>query len=105
MNLNTSTVHRNLDAKLKILGFELFDLLSILIFAAVMNLIFGRTSLSFVTVFALPVFLGAVIYFGKRGKPDNYLIHMVRYALLPGALASGKSAHNEGKMMLPIYYE
>ena len=105
MELLTSTVHRNLDAKLKFLGFELFDLLTALIFASTMNLIFGRTSLSFLLVFVLPSVLGAVIYFGKKGKPDNYLIHVVRYHLQPGAFASGQRPQNEEKMKALIYFD
>lgn len=105
MEIQTSTVHRNLDAKLKILGFELFDLLAILIFAAMMNLVFGRTSLSFLMVFVLPGILAFVIYYGKKGKPDNYLVHSVRYYLLPGALASGNRGRNEENMTQTIYFE
>ena len=105
MELQTSTVHRNLDARLKILGYELFDLLAILIFAAVMNLVFGRSSLSFMMVFILPGVLAFVIYYGKRGKPDNFLVHCVRYYLLPGALASGDRCRNEEKMTRSIYFE
>ena len=103
--LQHSTVHRQLDAKIKIIGFELFDLLAILILAAVMNLIFGNTSLSLPMVFVMPGCLGAVIYFGKKGKPDNHLIHTVRYHLLPGAFASGNGSAAEEKMTYPISYD
>ncbi len=103
--MQTSTVHRNLDTKLKIFGFELFDLLTVLIFSAVMNLLFGRTSLSFITVFVFPAILGAVIYFGKRGKPDNHLIHFVRYLMLPGAFSSGERPRNEEKMRRKMFFE
>ena len=105
MELQTSTVHRNLDQKLKILGFELFDLLSLLIFAAIMNLFFGRTSLSFWAVFILPGCLASVIYYGKKGRPEKHLVHYVRYQLLPGAFASGNGGAHEGKMKRTIYGE
>ena len=105
MQLQTSTVHRNLDQKLKILGFELFDLFALLIFAAVMNLFFGRTSLSFATVFILPGCLALVIYYGKKGKPESHLVHYVRYTLLPGAFASGNRGLHEEKMKKTIYGE
>ncbi len=104
-DLQTSAVHRNLDAKIKILGFELFDLLVLLILAAVLNLIFGRTSLSFLMVFVCPAILGVAIHFGKKGKPDNYLIHWVRYRLLPGVFPSGGRPRNEEKMTNTIYLE
>ena len=105
MELETSTVHRNLDAKLRILGFELFDLLALLIFASTMNLIFGNTSLSFILVFVVPSILGAILYFGKKGKPDDFLPHFVRYFLMPGVFAAGQRPQNEDKKEVHIYDE
>jgi hypothetical protein len=97
MELNSSVVHRNLDAKLKIFGFELYDLLAILLIAAIMNLVFGRTSLSFLMVFLVPGFLAVILYFGKRNKPDQFLVHLVRYYLAPGVYSPGVLPKDEVK--------
>jgi len=98
MELDRSTVHRNLDASMKIGGLELFDLLGVLLLAAVMNLVFGKTNLSFWMVFVLPSTTGLILYFGKRNKPENYLKHLIRYLVLPGAFASGNTSTKEQMM-------
>lgn len=91
MNLKESTVHRKLDAKLKIGGMEAPDILGVLIFASVMNLFFGRTSLAFVFVIILPLILLVVLYVGKRGKPEGFLIHLARFYLTTGYFSAGQN--------------
>ncbi len=88
--LDRSTVHRKLDAKFKIGGMEATDLLAVLIFAAVLNLIFGRISIGPLFIFGLPAILFCALYFGKRGKPDGYLMHALKYFLSPGELRAGE---------------
>lgn len=87
--LKTSTVHRKLDAKFKIGGIEATDLLSVLILAAVMNLFFGQFSFGPLFIFGLPAILFCTLYFGKRGKPENYLIHAIKYYVSSGELKAG----------------
>ena len=88
--LRSSTVHRNLDSKIKIVGMEVYDLILVLIFAATMNLLFGRTSFAFVFVIVIPGILGLSLYFIKRNKPDGYLQDYFRYHLSPGWYAAGE---------------
>ena len=90
MNLNTSTVQRNLDAKLKIGNIEALDLLIALICGAVLNLFFSGTALEMPLVIGVPVLILAVFYFGKRGKPEKYLPHLLRYHLEPAFFAAGE---------------
>ena len=90
MELNTSTVQRNLDAKLKIGNIEAFDLLIALIFGAVMNLFFGDTVLELPLVIGAPVLILAVLCFSKRGKPEKFLPHLIRFYLEPGFFAAGE---------------
>jgi len=87
--LNTSTVHRKLDAKFKIGGIEAADLLSVLLAAAVLNLFLGRFSFGPIFIFGIPGILFFVLYFGKRGKPEGYLLHALKFYLLPGVLHAG----------------
>lgn len=84
IELRSSAIHRNLDSKIKVVGMEVHDLILVLIFAATMNLLFGRTSLSFVFVIVLPGIVGLTLYFIKRNKPEGYLSDYVRYHLSPG---------------------
>lgn len=67
------------------------DILGVLIFASVMNLFFGRTSLAFVFVIILPLILLVVLYVGKRGKPDGFLIHVTRFFLTTGYFSAGEN--------------
>lgn len=68
---------------------EVHDLILVLIFAATMNLLFGRTSLSFLFVIVLPGIVGLTLYFIKRNKPEGFLADYVRYHLSPGWFSAG----------------
>ena len=103
MGLDSSKVHRNLDAKLKIMGLEAPDLLSVLIFAATMNLFFGKTALALPLVFVFPSLLLVALYFGKKGKPENYLIHLVKYLFSPAYFSAGETGAMETKRKEKIY--
>lgn len=88
--LRSSKVHRNLDAKMKIGGFEVFDLLFVLLMASVLNLFFGRTKLAFYLVLLLPSLLAGVLFVVKRNKPEQYLIHLLRFLVSPGFLSASE---------------
>lgn len=88
--LKTSTVYRKLDAKFKIGGVEATDLLAVLLVGAVMNLIFGRFSIGPIFIFGIPGIIFAALYFGKRGKPEGYLLHAMKFYILPGELHAGE---------------
>ena len=91
LSLKESTIYRKLDAKLKIGGMEAPDILGVLIFAAIMNFFFGRTSFAFIFVIVLPLIALVAIYFGKRGKPDNFLVHLIKYYLTTGYFSAGEA--------------
>lgn len=101
--LKTSTVHRNLDAKLKVVGLEIYDLLFVLLFASVMNLIFGRTTLALYLVFLLPLFMALVLFITKRNKPDLYLIHLLKFYISPGFYSAGAHDEYAERMRSSIY--
>ena len=103
MELSTSTVHRKLDAKLKIAGLDAPDLLFVMIFAATMDLFFGQTRLALALVITLPIVMLLVLYIGKRDKPDGFLIHLVRFYLTPGFLSAGLDSKFEDQMRKPIF--
>lgn len=87
--LKTSQVHRRLDAKLKVGGVEATDLLVVLILAAVLNLFLNSIPFGPIFIFGIPCLLFVVLYFGKRGKPDGYLLHAIKFYLSPGELRAG----------------
>lgn len=88
--LKISTVYRKLDAKFKIGGVEATDLLAVLLLGAVMNLIFGRLSIGPIFIFGIPGALFCALYFGKRGKPEGYLMHAIKYYISPGEIHAGE---------------
>lgn len=98
MDLKTSKVHRNLEAKWKIGPFEGVDLLFVLLLAAVMNLLFGETSISFLMVIGVPGIIAVALLIGKRGKPDKYLIHLLRYFVQPGHYPAGIESKKRDQM-------
>lgn len=91
--LKSSQVHRKLDAKLKIIGFEIMDLLAILMLAAFNNLFLGRTSFAPVFVLVIPSIVAVGLYLVKRNKPEGFLVHWLRYVSSPGVYSSGQVNH------------
>ena len=87
---STASVYRNLDAKMKVMGLEAFDLLIALIIAGVMNLLLGQTPLALPFGVGLPLGVLIVLHLSKRNKPDRYLEHWVRYNWDPGFLSAGE---------------
>ena len=85
------------------MGLEVPDLLFVLIFAAVMNLFFGRTGLALPLVILLPSAMLLALYFGKRDKPDGFMIHLARFYLTPGFLSAGEESKFENNMKIAIF--
>ena len=82
-SLLTSTVPRTLDTKSKILGFELSDVILLLLNLSIQNLIFGSTPLKIPMVFGTSLSLALVLFIFKRGKPDHYLQHFIEHLVSP----------------------
>ena len=95
--LNVTKVHRGLGSRVKIMGVEFFDTVLFFAFASVMNLFFVDTPLEFWMVYAVPAVLGGVLIWSKRGKPERYLIHLLRYHTTPGRLSAGAKGKWESK--------
>lgn len=88
MELKVTPVSKCLDKKMMILGFEIPDLLFIFLMMSVLNFLFGSTSLKWLFVWLPSLSLAMTIRFTKRGKPDNYLVHWLRFQIKPGVLAA-----------------
>lgn len=103
LGLDQSKVHRNLDGQIKVMGLEAPDLILVLLVAAVMNLFFGQTNFVLITVFGIPSILLLILYFGKKGKPENYLIHLLRYMASPRFYSAGESSQKTEQMRQRFY--
>jgi hypothetical protein len=87
MNLRTEPVSKCLEKKLLFLGFEVPDILAIFFLLSILNFLFGRTGAKFFLVWLPVLVLAAILRIGKRGKPDNYLVHLVKFHTRPKYLS------------------
>ncbi len=90
-SLLVSHVPRTLEAKSKIFGFELGDILILFLNLSLQNLVFGETSAKFVMVYGSTLLLGFILFFVKRGKPDSYLQHLSQYFVSPTVFYAGNT--------------
>lgn len=81
-------VSKCLDKKLMMMGFEVIDLLAIFLCLSILNFLFGQTSMKLLLVWAPSLALALVLKYGKRGKPEKYLIHWLRFQIKPGVLSA-----------------
>ena len=92
--LRTVPVATCLDKRLLVLGFEVLDLLSIFMLLSVLHLFLGDLGNQFLFVWLPSLMFTAILWIGKRGKPENYLIHWIRFHLKPGTLSAFDSARD-----------
>ena len=93
--MRVTEVNKSLDKKLKILGYEVPDILLIFLFIGVMNFIVKDGSDKIFYVWIPGIVLAIVLRIFKRNKPDNFLIHWVRYHLLPAGLRALPKAKSQ----------
>jgi len=89
--LLTTKVPRALEMKSKLFGYELPDLLLIFLNLAITNLVFGTTSFRYPLVWGTTLGLALFLLFAKRGRPDNYVQHLIEHYVRPAYLAAGKN--------------
>jgi len=79
--LEVSQVNRSLERKTMILWLELIDVFIIVTTTSVLNLLFGQTTLKTYLVYLPALILTVTLILTKRGKPENFLLHFLRYNL------------------------
>ncbi len=79
MSLKVTEVSRCLDKKMTIMGFEIPDLLMLFLTISILNFLFGSSSIKWLLVWLPSVSLALLLRYSKRGKPDNYLVHWIRF--------------------------
>lgn len=88
MSIRTTPVSRCLEKKMMVMGFEIPDLLAIFLSLSVLNFLFGSTELKIPLVWVPAFSLAFVLRFVKRGKPENYLVHWLRFQFQPGVISA-----------------
>lgn len=86
--MRTVPVSKCLDKKLVLMGYEVADVLAIFLTLSVLNFLFGQGPLKVALVWIPTVLLAVVLRVGKRGKPEKYLIHWLRYQFQPGVFSA-----------------
>ena len=89
--LFTSRVPRSLETKTKLFGFEIGDLLLVFIQLSVLNLLFGSSRFHYPAVWGSTAGLLSLIFFVKKGKPDNFIQHAIEHHLRPPVLIANAS--------------
>ncbi len=90
MEIKTTLVSKCLDKKMRIMGFEIPDLLAVFLTLSILNFFLGATSVKIVAVWLPTIVLALVLRISKRGKPDNFLIHWIRFQIRPGVISAFK---------------
>ncbi|CAN5418426.1 hypothetical protein BH10BDE1_BH10BDE1_28080 [soil metagenome] len=88
MPIESTPVSRCLEKKTIVLGFEVLDLLAIFLLLSILNFIFGGTDLKIFLVWIPTLTVAGTIRFAKRGKPENFLFHWIRFQIRPGVLSA-----------------
>ncbi len=86
--MRSTAVSKCLDRKLVLFGFEVLDLLAVFLVLSILNFLFGQAPMKWLLVWAPSLTLALVLRWGKRGKPDKYLIHWLRYQIKPGSYSA-----------------
>ena len=83
MALRTSNVYRCLEKKTLVFGFEIIDLFLVFTCLAILNFLFRGFPYKFFLTWGPSAVLAIGLRIGKAGKPDNYLLHLVRSYFTP----------------------
>lgn len=86
MALKVTPVSQCLEKKLQVMGFEIPDLLFVFFLLSILNFLFGTTSAKLFLVWFPTLAVALTIRIGKRGKPDNYLLHLGKFWMRPKVL-------------------
>lgn len=94
MGLRSEPTSQSLEKKLLIMGFEVPDILAIFLLLSILNFAFGQSSNKIFLVWA-PVTIAAItLRIGKRGKPDNYLVHLGKFYVQKKYLSAFQDPQN-----------
>jgi len=88
MALRSEPTSQSLEKKLLIMGFEVPDVLAIFLLLSILNFAFGQSNYKLALVWGPVVVAAATLRLGKRGKPDNYLVHLGKFHIQPKYLSA-----------------
>ena len=93
--LSVAKTYRCLERKATIMGFELFDILIIGTTISLTNFFIGEVPFRLLITWTPALVLAGVLRYGKRGKPENFLVHWLRFKVGPNYYSAFKEAKNK----------
>jgi len=88
MDLKTAKVFKCLEKKTLMFGFEIIDVFALCILLSTLNLVFATADWKLFYTWGPTVIVSIILRVGKRGKPDNYIFHWLRYQFSPGVYSA-----------------
>src|SRR5271170_2118103 len=88
MALKTSEVYRCLEKKTLVLGFEMVDLFAVFTLFSILNLLLSGIRYKFLLTAGPALGLALLLRLGKAGKPENFMVHWIRFQFAPGVLSA-----------------
>jgi hypothetical protein len=101
--IESSKVSRSLDRKTLILWLEITDIFALVTFCSILNIIFGGTHLKVYCVYLPTLILGVTLVVAKRGKPEGFLLHFLKFHLQPKHLSCFESGPDQFALSAAIY--
>jgi hypothetical protein len=86
--LRSEPTSQSLEKKLLIMGFEVPDVLAIFLLLSILHFVLGPFGSKILLVWCPVIVFALVLRIGKHGKPDNYLLHLVKFHTRPKYLSS-----------------
>lgn len=100
MGIKTAKVYKCLEKKTLIFGFEIVDVFLISILLSILNLVFASSDWKLFYTWIPVISLAFGLRNFKKGRPDNYLQHFLKFQFSPGiysAFALSKELRTKGK--------
>ena len=84
--VQVKSVSRCLDRRAQIFGYDLIDIFMIFILLSSLNFCFGQTHQKLLLIWIPSVLFALGLRMMKVGKPENYLLHLLKFQLQPKLL-------------------
>lgn len=88
MGLRVTDFNKCLDKKLLLFGYEIPDILAVFFLMSFLNFTLGPFGNRVFLVWLPSLIFALVLRISKRGKPDNFLLHWVRFKAMPKKISS-----------------
>lgn len=85
--LETTRVSRSLERKTLILWLEITDIFALTLGCSLLNLVFGATRFKVWLVYLPTLLIGVGLVLVKRGRPEGFLPHFLKFHLQPRHLS------------------